>query len=74
MLEVEQNLNVEEFTERIGPQVLLPMDAKEIDYFKDLSQTDQQISRWAEYICIHTTEEQARSQFGGFPYDFIDHE
>jgi len=33
--EVEQNLNVEEFTERTGSQVMLPMDAKEIDYFKD---------------------------------------
>ena len=33
--EVEQNLNVEEFRERTGPQVMLPMDAKEIDYFKD---------------------------------------
>jgi hypothetical protein len=35
-LEVEQNLNVEEFRERTGPQVMLPMDAKEIDYFKDI--------------------------------------
>jgi hypothetical protein len=34
--EVEQNLNVEEFRERTGPQVMLPMDAKEIDYFKDI--------------------------------------
>jgi hypothetical protein len=33
--EVEQNLNVEEFREPTGPQVMLPMDAKEIDYFKD---------------------------------------
>jgi hypothetical protein len=33
--EVEQNLNVEEFRERTGPQVMLPMDAKQIDYFKD---------------------------------------
>ena len=34
--EVEQNLNVEEVRERTGPQVMLPMDAKEIDYFKDI--------------------------------------
>ena len=34
--EVEQNLNVEEFREPTGPQVMLPMDAKEIDYFKDI--------------------------------------
>ena len=33
--EVEQNLNIEEFIERTGPQDMLPMDAKQIDYFKD---------------------------------------